>query len=136
MGRRKAARNANISPWLSANADCKEGRFIQVGNSFLLKFGKKPLIQLSTGARWLYLCMSMESAGHRDVTFTHGTAQKKYGIAGSSYDRYIKELIKYGLIELIADENLAQYAPNRFRFSFEWKGISPKSAPHFGEGKA
>ena len=69
MGRRKSARNVEIRPWLSAKADGKEGRFIQIGNSFLLEFRKEPLNKLSLGARWMYLCMTMESAGHRDFTF-------------------------------------------------------------------
>ena len=34
--RRRAGGNNNINPWLSARMDCKEGRFIQVGNSLLL----------------------------------------------------------------------------------------------------
>ncbi len=36
MPRYKAAKNCEIKPWLSARSDCREGRFIQVGDSFLL----------------------------------------------------------------------------------------------------
>ena len=66
MGRRKTAGRCNIRPWLSAKADCKEGRFIQIGNSLLLseQFGK-----LKAGARDLYFRMAMESGGEREFTF-------------------------------------------------------------------
>ena len=37
MGRRKAAEKCTILPWLSRKSDNSEGRFIQVGNSLLLK---------------------------------------------------------------------------------------------------
>lgn len=133
MPSRKAAKNCAILPWLSASVDCKEGRFTQVGNSFLLAFGGKHPIDLSPGARWMYLCMAMESGGKRELIFTHG-AGRKYGIKGTSYDRYAKELESKGFIERIEDNNLAQYAPARWRFSFEWKGITSKFAPHPGEG--
>lgn len=133
MPRRKAAKNAVILPWLSAKADCKEGRFIQVGNSFLLAFGgKDQFVKLSSGARWMYLCMAMEAGGKSEVKFPHG-AGKKYGIAGSSFDRYMKELKDSGFIDEVPDEELSQYGPRTYRFSLAWKSVKP--APHFGEGK-
>lgn len=130
MGRRKLAKNVEIRPWLSRKVDCKEGRFIQVGNSLVLA---KELHEISAGARWLYLCLAMESGGNRDFIFTHGAA-KKYGVPTSSFDRQVKELKEHGFIELVEDENMAQFAPNKYRFSFAWKGLSAKSAPPNGEG--
>lgn len=59
MGSRRRGRDT-IKPWLSARLDCKEGRFIQVGNSLLLS---KEFQALTAGARFLYLCMTMESGG-------------------------------------------------------------------------
>ena len=117
MARKKAAQNVPIRPWLSARLDCKEGRFIQIGNSFLLD---KRTQKLSAGVLRLYLGMCMESAGKAQVVFTHG-AGRKYGISGSSYDRYIRELIENGYIERVTDEAMLRYRPNEFRFVSAWK---------------
>lgn len=129
MPKRRAAENCQILPWLSAKADCKEKRFLQLGNSFLFSESVKGL---STGARWVYICMSMEAAGKRDFTFTH-TAARKYGVPSSSYDRYLVELKNGGFIEKVDGEDLAQYAPGRYRFTLGWKGVSSKLAPQPGE---
>lgn len=129
MGRSKLAKNVEIRPWLSAKPDCKEGRFIQVGNSLLLS---KKFQGLTAGARWLYQCMAMESGGKGSVEFTHGTGEK-YGIPGSSYDRYTKELKAGGFITITGNEDMAQYAPSVYQFTFDWKRINSKAAPHFGE---
>lgn len=78
----------------------------------------------------------MESGGKREVVFTHGTG-KKYGISPSSYDRQMKELCANGFIEPVEDEDMAQFAPNKYRFMFGWKNKwCAKVAPHFGEGNA
>ncbi len=61
MSKRK--HGPTIVPPLSANVDNKEKRFIQVGNSLLLS---KQFHALSTGSRFLYLCMAMESGGRKD----------------------------------------------------------------------
>ena len=82
MGRRKTAGRCNIRPWLSAKADCKEGRFIQIGNSLLLseQFGK-----LKAGARDLYFRMAMESGGEREFTFPASSAERHH-IPASSFE--------------------------------------------------
>lgn len=108
-----------ITAWLSASTKNREGRYIQVGNSFLFS---KNVKELSAGARWLYLTMSMESGGKRTFTYTHHAA-KKYGIPSTSYERYLRELKDGGFIEKVENEDLAQYAPGRYMFSFEWKGV-------------
>lgn len=128
MARRKAAKNVEIKPWLSARKDCREGRFIQVGNSLLLS---RDFQKLTSGARVMYLALCMESGGGRETTFTHGDG-KKYGIKKTSFDRHIKELCDAGFIERVEDENLMQYTPSAFRFSLAWR---TEAAPHFGEGK-
>ena len=117
MPRRKAAQNVLIKPWLSTRQDCREGRFIQVGNSLLLN---KRVQSLSAGAFRLYLGMCMESGGVQHFTFTHGDG-RKYGVPNSSYDRYILELVEVGLVERVMDENLSRFKPNEFRFIFTWK---------------
>ena len=113
MSKRRSG--VTIKSWMSARSDCKEGRFIQVGNSLLLS----PRFQgLSPGARFLYLCMAMESGGKRDFTFPLSSA-KKYGIAKNSFSRYIKELRDNGFIVVQSMANLRK--PNEYAFSFTWK---------------
>lgn len=104
-------------PWLSQNRDCREIGVIKVGISLLQS---KKFNKLTAGARILYLCMAMESCGRREFQFTHGSA-KKYGLAKASYDRYVKELKKYGFISAVPDKDLRQYAPGRYRFEFGCK---------------
>ena len=116
MGTRK--RKDTIPFWMSARADCKELRFIQCGNSLLLS---KEFQSLSAGARFMYLCMAMESAGRREFTFPQKAA-KKYGIPPASMRRYIDELVARGYIEKQSMANLRQ--PNEYRFSMAWKGVA------------
>lgn len=104
-----------IRPWLSARADCKEGRFIQCGNSLLLS---KDFQNLTAGAQMMYLCMAMESAGRKDFIFPQ-TAAKKYGFPPASMRRYIEELKKKGFITVQSMANLRQ--PNEYSFSLAWK---------------
>ncbi len=119
MSRPKSAKNCVIQPWLSEKTDCREGRFIQVGNSLLLS---KTFQALNGTAQNLYFCMCMESGGKRDVKFTHSQA-KKYGISSTSFERAVKELQEKHFIELVRDGSgyRPQYAPNVYRFVFEWK---------------
>lgn len=78
MSKRK--HGPTIVPALSAKVDNKEKRFIQVGNSLLLS---KQFHALSTGSRFLYFCMAMESGGRKNFILPQKDA-KKYGIAPSS----------------------------------------------------
>lgn len=127
MARRKAAKNITICPWLSGRLDCREGRFVQLGNSLLLS---KSFQKLTAGAQILYICLTMEAAGKPAVKFSHGAA-KKYGIAPTTFDRAIKQLCEAGFVEFVEDDNLYQFATNVYRFSNAWKA---DPAPHFGEG--
>ncbi len=119
MARRKAAKNCDIRPWLSARADCSEGRFLQIGNSLMLS---KPFQALSPGAQMLYLCMALESGGRREFIFPR-TAAKKYGVKHRSLLRYIDELSDAGFIDKTSLRNLRQ--PNEYSFSFRWKEERP-----------
>ena len=117
--RRKAG--ATLQPWLTARADCREKRFIQVGNSLLLSHR---FWRLSAGARYCYLCMAMEAGPRREFCLPKSAA-KKYGIPHSSLCRYIRELEAGGWIEVRSMKILRK--PNEYRFALKWKGISPSS---------
>lgn len=111
-------------PWLSAKADCREGRFLQIGNSFFLSKGTQ---NLSTGARCLFLTMALESGGKRSFVFPRATALK-YGFSESSFLRYVKELVAARFIEVVSCGRFARL-PNEYRFSFGWKGIEKATRP-------
>ena len=59
----KRKHGPTIVPALSAKVDNKEKRFIQVENSLLLS---KQFHALSTGSRFLYFCMAMESGERKN----------------------------------------------------------------------
>lgn len=112
-----------ITAWMSAKADNKEKRFIQVGNSLLLS---KEFQKLGVGARCLYMCMAMESAGKRGFEFPLSSA-KKYGFGNSTLRRYIAELEEAKFITVNSMKNVRR--PNEYAFSLEWKGIQPLRPP-------
>ena len=120
MPRRKAAPNCSIQFWLSAKQDCREGRFVQVGNSLLLS---SEFQQLSMGARSIYFCMAMEAGGRRNFTFPQAAA-KKYGIPARSMRRYLQELIDAGFIEVEASGRWTRES-NSCLFSMKWRQHEP-----------
>lgn len=111
----RAKKSDTIKPWLSARADCKEGRFIQVGNSFLLSEATQAL---TAGAFRTYMCMCMESGGRRDFQFPQKTAHK-YGIADKTLRRHVDELVEKGFIVAYRNANLRK--PNDYSFGMRWK---------------
>lgn len=113
MSRKKSG--GTLAAWLSARLDCREGRFVQVGNSLLLS---EQFQALSAGAKHTYLCMAMESAGKREFVFPRAAAQK-YGIASMSLRRQVDELVKSGFITVRSGACVR--APNLYTFSFDWK---------------
>lgn len=116
MSKRKSG--ATLLAWLSARPDCKDGRFVQVGNSLLLS---EQFQTLSAGARFTYFAMCMESGGKREFVFPLAAA-KKYGIASMSLRRQIDELVNSGFITVRSGACVR--APNIYSFSFDWKSKS------------
>lgn len=119
MSRRKSG--GTMLPWMSAKADGREKRFLQVGNSLLLS---KRFQALGTGARLLYLCMAMESGGRRTVLLPQ-TAAKKYGVPSTSLRRYISQLADGGFIKVSSNKNLRK--PNVYAFSSAWRTAGTSS---------
>ena len=135
MARKKRfSGESDLKPWLTNKTlgSKTNGRFIQVGNSLLMC---KCFQALSTGAKYLYLCMAMEAGAQNDFAFPKGVAARKYGIATTSFERHRRELESAGFICLLNSpsdsEPKAQFAANRFRFSFEkWRdGTTPRNPP-------
>lgn len=124
MPKKKAAVNCKILPWLSARHDCTEGRFMQIGNSLFLSrksdAGKElnKFVSLTGAAKLVYLCMALESGGHRAFRFPLSAA-KKYGISATTLRRSIDELIAAGMITKQSGKNIRQ--PNEYEFGFAWK---------------
>lgn len=131
MPKHKAAKNADIRPWLSARCDCKEGRFIQLGNSLLLS---KEYQALSSGARHMYACMTMESGGKKTYEFSKNRTGAKYGIPGTSFDRHVKELKEKRFILCIEDNHTIRQ-PNLYEFCLDWKTATGKSGQSEGLSK-
>lgn len=121
----RSRKSDTIKPWLSARGDCKEGRFIQAGNSFMLSGA---VHGLTDGAKWTYLSMCMECGGRRDFKFPLSAASK-YGISSSSLRRHINELKKKGFIKVGSNANLRK--PNDYCFSLEWRAETktPQTKP-------
>ena len=113
MSKRKCG--SALLPHLSAKADNREKRFIQVGNSLLLS---KQFHALSTGSRFLYFCMAME-CGKMDKFIFPQKAAKKYGIAPSSLRKHINELEAARFIRVYSGKPTRE--PNRYEFCQGWK---------------
>ena len=111
-----AKRGAKPLPrWMSAKSDCRESRFIQVGNSLL--FNEK-FRNLSAGAFKLYICCAMESAGSINFQIPASKAEQ-YGIPSRSLARYIKELERAGFIQTARSGKSTRTA-NDYSFCFRW----------------
>ena len=73
MARKKRfSGEADLKPWLTNKAPGSKtnGRFIQVGNSLLMN---TQFQELSTGAKYLYLCMAMEAGSKMISHFQRGS---------------------------------------------------------------
>lgn len=117
MGRHKAAKSVELKPWLSGNRECRDGRFIQVGNSLLLS---EPFKKLPGNTVKTYLALCMESGGRPTVTLSHAGAAK-YGIDDATFDRAISKLKEAGFISCDFDDNPYRYKANVYRFISNWK---------------
>ena len=108
----KAAPHCKINSWLSANHDCVEISFIQVGGS---------LLKSSTFAtRHVYFCCALEAAGKQDFIFPE-SFNKKYGISNSTATRALSDLTKNGFIKVTFSGKINRL-PNKYQFNYEWKG--------------
>ena len=117
VGKAKSAQRCKVAPWLSARGDCAEGRFIQVGNSFLLS----PAVQeLPASATVVYFAMALEAAGRREFVFPAG-AMKKFGIPPQTGRRAIKTLRERGFIDVRSGKNTRE--ANVYAFTFDWKNL-------------
>ena len=118
MGRHKAAEQCQIIPWFSGRHDCKEKRFLQIGDSLLFS---EPFKRLLAGEKYLYFCMGMEAGGKKQFSFPHKSA-RKYGFSKSTFGRYKDELIKTGFIKLVGESGKITREPNLYEFCLSWKG--------------
>ena len=124
MPKHKAASQCKISGWMSANSDCREKAFLQVGVSLLTS---KVYRKLPDAAKTVYLAMCAEAGKNREFRFSRGIA-KNYGFEDERrYYRGVEALVAAGFIETVAEPGAAQYAPSKFRFSFAWKGITEQN---------
>ena len=101
--------------WMSAKRDCREARFVQIGNSLL--FHEK-FRSLSAGAFKLYICCAMEAAGSINFQIPASKAEQ-YGIPRQSFVRYMKELEEAGFIQKERSGKTTRTA-NDYSFSFRW----------------
>ena len=101
--------------WMSAKRDCREARFVQIGNSLL--FHEK-FRSLSAGAFKLYICCAMEAAGSINFQIPASKAEQ-YGIPPRSLARYIKELEGAWFIQTDRSGKSTRTA-NDYSFCFRW----------------
>lgn len=116
MPRHRAAKCRPLPPWMSARADGRDGRFVQVGNSLLLS---ERFRALNANAQMLYLCASMESGGEREFSFPSSTMEK-YHFTRSTACAALTELIAGGFVELVSSGKNTRTA-NVYKFSLRWK---------------
>ncbi len=119
MPRYKA--NPNISPHFTSRSQCgtdRERRFVQLDIFFLLH---PRVLDLSSAALHLYLCMSLEAKGKYDFVFTEHVALQ-YGFTHSTYHRAKAELIDAEFIRLIRSGQRRR-EPNHYAFTLRWQGL-------------
>lgn len=118
MSKRK--HGPTIVPALSAKVDNKGKRFIQVGNSLLLS---KQFHAFSTGSRFLYFCMAMESGGRKNFILPQKDAKMAHGVnprsrlirfsKNSSFHYFTVDEMGLRLMKLALDE-MALYRFQRY----------------------
>ena len=128
MSKRKPG--PTIVPALSAKVDNKEKRFIQVGNSLLLS---KKFHALSTGSRFLYFCMAMESGGRKNFILPQKDAKMAHRVnprsrlirfsKNSSFHYFTVDEMGLRLMKLTLDETMLY----RFQRYLQQNGICKAS---------
>lgn len=93
----KSQSSKPLKRWLTASSDCRERRFVQIGNTLLFD---KRFTSLSVGARYLYILAANEAAGSRDFQFP-ALKMKALGIKERTARKYIKELVDQRFLEVI-----------------------------------
>ena len=126
----KRKHGPTIVPALSAKVDNKEKRFIQVGNSQLLS---KQFHALSTGSRFLYFCMAMESGGRKNLILPQKDAKMAQGVnprsrlihfsKNSSFHYFTVDEMGLRLMKLTLDETMLY----RFQRYLQQNGICKAS---------
>lgn len=111
----KSQSSKPLKRWLTSSSDCRERRFVQIGNTLLFD---KRFTSLSVGARYLYILAANEAAGSRDFQFP-ALKMKALGIKERTARKYIKELVDAGFIELVRSGRNTR-TPNDHCFSFHW----------------
>ena len=116
MGRRKAAENCTILPWVSAKADNKEKKFLQIGVTL---FENEAFQSLTPPQKIVYLAMCLDAGGSREFTFSKERFSH-FGIPPSTARDAIEVLIQKGFITREFSGKLA-HTKSLFRFSLDWK---------------
>ena len=108
-----------LSPWATAKPDGMEKRFVQIGDSLAYH---PAWLDLSAGAKVLYLYMCMESGGKNEFKIP----QKVYSrfTDRRAFHRAKNELICAGFIEIVHNGANTR-TENIYRFCFDWKSRSP-----------
>lgn len=116
MPRKKCAENCVLPFWASGNQSCRDGRFIQIGNSL---YFHKEFQSLKPSTQIVYERMMMESGGRAEFTFPKRTA-KKYGLNYKTVLKAISELKARGFI---TETCCGRYTrtPNEYKFTSVWK---------------
>lgn len=78
---------------------------------------------LSYGARWCYICMTLEAKGKPDFIFPRAVAAQ-YGLPESTLFRAVAELENARFIRCISPGKPTRTA-NEYRFIWEWKQQPP-----------
>lgn len=107
--------DGRIKRWLTASANQKEGRFIQVGDTLV---HNKRFISLTVGARYFYLLAAMEAAGERNFQFP-ASRMEALGIPVRTGRRHLQELEAAGFIEIIRSGKNTR-TENDYQFCFRW----------------
>lgn len=115
LSKRPKLVNSSLPFWQSANPDCKEKRFLMLGNSFLLH---PMILGLSNSAYRVYSYMCLESGGERIFTFPY--CKYKKIVSKPTFQRALQELIDNRLIETLQNNANLRKA-NVYCFNPKWR---------------
>ena len=111
-----AVQSVEFHPWLTTMQENKgENFYMKIGGSLFISEQFKGL---STGAKWLYLAMAMESGKKKSFTFSKKSAER-YGISYPTLVRRINELEQAKFLNVNRAGTTREY--NYYSFSLTWK---------------